>query len=103
MHIFTADRGWVQLIPPTINEVWELVTFDEKTKKYVPDKSANGTLHMMGTRPGLPSADVTLSRYTGTFPSQDAVNFINWTKSKMIYFDDGERLVYQPHKLSKYS
>lgn len=89
--IFTED-GWKALVPPTVNEVWECVTWDEIKRTFIPD--SNGVLMKTGTRPGLPSMAVEGGFYQGHVPSERACEYINSLKEKMKFFDDGIRMVY---------
>lgn len=91
--IFTED-GWKQLVPPTVNEVWELTTWDEIKRENIPDKGPGSRLTFMGTRPGLPSMAVEGGFYQGHVPSERACEYINSLKEKMKFFDDGLRMVY---------
>lgn len=92
MHIMTAE-GWKMLVPPTVNEVWELVTFDEKKMNYVPVKE-NGQLRKMGTRPGLAPAHIEGGFYRGPIPSERVCEYVNALKhDKIKYFDDGLRMI----------
>lgn len=87
-----GTRVWKQLVPPTINQVWELVSWDDVKGEYIKDGGPAGKLQLMKYSTGLPSSSV--NRYAGIFPSKQACDFINSRKEKMKYFDDGERLVY---------
>ncbi len=83
---------WGTLKPPTVNQVYERMTWNFVDKKYVRD--VNGTMMKTGTRPGLPPPHVERGSYVGKLPSQDTVTFVNWMKDKMKFFDDGVRMVY---------
>lgn len=43
-----------QLIPPTVNEVWELCVWDEIKKELIRSVAQEARLFKIGTRPGLP-------------------------------------------------
>jgi len=84
---------WGSLVPPTVNEVWEIMTWDEKAKAYVVDK-ANGRLRKIGTRPSLPTMAQEGGFYKGHLPSERVCEYINSLKEKMRFFDDGVRMRY---------
>lgn len=53
MSIIMTDRGWQQLKPPCVNEIWLKVSWDRHDKCWVPDN--NGSMQRIGHRNDLPS------------------------------------------------
>lgn len=71
MSLIMTKDGWKQLSPVCTNEVWELVSFNDKTHKYEPD--SNGQLMHTGYTDHIKEAP---PLYRGPLPSMEARRYI---------------------------
>jgi hypothetical protein len=99
VHLFEERvyRPLSGLPTPCYNEVWQLCTWDDKKKVLVPDHSLQAKLYKTGTTQHAMSYEEEAGCYTGGFPSQQCVNFLNGMKDKMLHNDDGNRFVYSKY------